>query len=308
MADSEIKVKKDRDPIMLVCFVVFLLAACAIIGASVYNNYLKADDTMAVEGSTVSVNYTGTYYGFYGEDGYVVFDTSLWSVADNGDVLKSNDFKLNGESTYKPLSFVVGGGSVIAGFGNAVIGHKVGDKILVKVPAGEGYNSPDTEVRVSASSPSSVPATEVLTSAQFMQLYGHDLRGYEEIEKSVYGWPASASYNSATGSVTIMYHPSAGSSYQMVDNGFGKVTLNVTSVAGGSITFTYTVSNYKTVSTEGSDKEIQMIMLDFGTHKWYINSVTDTDGNGVADTFTYKTVAERYNQDLYFEIEIVSIK
>ena len=94
----------------------------------------------------------------------------------------------------------------------------------------------------------------------------------------------------------------------MVDNGFGKVTLNVTSVAGGSITFTYTVSNYKTVSTEGSDKEIQMIMLDFGTHKWYINSVTDTDGNGVADTFTYKTVEEKYNQDLYFEIEIVSIK
>jgi hypothetical protein len=32
-----------------------------------------------------------------------------------------------------------------------------------------------------------------------------------------------------------------------------------------------------------------------------------TETGGVVTDFTYKTVSERYNQDLYFEIQIVSI-
>ncbi|MDR1405253.1 MAG: FKBP-type peptidyl-prolyl cis-trans isomerase [Candidatus Methanoplasma sp.] len=307
MADDEIKVKKDRDPIMAVCFVVFLLTVCALIGSSVYNNYLKADDTLAADGSTVSVNYTGTYYAFFDEENRVVFDTSLWSVANDDGVLKSNDFTLNTESSYKPLSFVAGGNTVLEGFGNAVIGHKVGDKVKVKIPAGEGYNAPETESTVSASSQFSIPVAEVMTSSQFSQLYGYDLRGYGEIEKSAYGWPASASYNTANNTVTVTYRPVAGSSYTMAEGNFGKISLNVVSVTGGSILYTYSVSDYTVVSTEGNSKEIQMIMIDFGTHKWYIESITDADGNGVADTFSYKTTEERYNQDLYFEIEIVSV-
>ncbi|MDR1954733.1 MAG: FKBP-type peptidyl-prolyl cis-trans isomerase, partial [Candidatus Methanoplasma sp.] len=141
MADDEIKVKKERDPIMMVCFIVFLLTACAIVGASGYS-YLKADNATAVTGNTVSVNYIGTYYAEYGKDNYTVFDTSRWSVANDDKILKSNDFMLNTEASYKPLSFQVGGGSVITGFGNAVIGHKVGDKFTVKIPVGEGYNAP----------------------------------------------------------------------------------------------------------------------------------------------------------------------
>ncbi|MDR1690648.1 MAG: FKBP-type peptidyl-prolyl cis-trans isomerase [Candidatus Methanoplasma sp.] len=301
MADDEFKVKKERDPIMMVCFVVFLLAVCAVSGATVYNNYLKADDTMAVTGSTVSVNYIGTYYAYYGEENSAVFDTSHWSIANNGEILKSNDFTLNAESSYNPLSFTVGGTSVLTGFGNAVIGHKVGDKVLVKLPAGEGYNAAETTVTVSASQAFTIQSTETLTSAQFKEIYGYDLKGYEEMEKSVYGWPASASYNTGNDTITITYHPQAGSSYVMLDNDFGKVTLNVTSL-GSDISFTYSISDYKVVSTSG---EIEMIMLDFGTQKWYINSVTDN--NGVANSFTYRTTEERYNQDLYFEIEIVSI-
>jgi hypothetical protein len=45
--------------------------------------------------------------------------------------------------------------------------------------------------------------------------------------------------------------------------------------------------------------------VDFGTNKFYITSVTES--GGVANSFTYRNVSERFNQDLYFEIEIVSI-
>ena len=306
MAEDEIKVKKDRDPILMVCFVVFLLTSCAIIGATVYNDLLKADNTMAVTGSSVEVNYTGTYYAYYEDDNYVVFDTSFWSIADNDDILKSNDFTARSQNSYSPLKFTVGGTDVLTGFGNAVIGHKVGDKVRVMIPAGEGYNAANTEERIASSHVFAIPSSENLTTAQFKEIYGYELKGYEEIEESAYGWPASASYNSQNDTVTITYHPISGQNYTVVDNDFGKVVANVTSV-GTQINYTLTVSDYVVVNTDGDNKEIQMIMLDFGTEKHYIKSVVDSNNDGNSDSFVWKTDGERYNQDLYFEIEIVSI-
>ena len=306
MADDEIKVKKERDPIMMVCFVVFILTVCAISGASIYNNYVKADNAIAVNGNMVSVDYTGTYYDYYGGSNFAVFDTSRWSVADDSKVLKSNDFTLKSKDSYAPLSFTVGGGQVLTGFSNAVIGHKVGDVVKVLIPAGEGYNATTDETTVSVSS-LTVNKTDILTAAQFKELYEFDLKGFMEIEKSVYGWPATASFNSASNTVTVSYQPEAGKQYTAVDNDFGKVNLMVTSVSGNTITYSYVISDYKVVSKTGSRIEIQMIKIDFGMQKFYIKEVTDADNNGIAETFTYKTVDERYNQDLYFEIKIVSI-
>ncbi|MDR2698452.1 MAG: FKBP-type peptidyl-prolyl cis-trans isomerase [Candidatus Methanoplasma sp.] len=319
MADDEIKVKKERDPIMMVCFVVFLLAVCAVSGATVYNNYLKADDTIAVSGSTVSVNYVGTYYDFSGKENAAVFDTSYWGVANDDKVLKSNDFTLNSESSYKPLSFTVGGTSVITGFSNAVIGHKVGDRFQVKIEVGDGYTAPDTERTVNASSVVSMPTVETLTAAQFKEMYGYDLRGYSEIEKSVYGWPASATYNAFNNTITMSYRPVTGTSYTAVDNDFGTVSLRVTSPPGSTISFTFVISGYTVISASGADKSVQMMLVDLGPNenktvggvsmpaKFYVTSVTDAGNDGIADTFKYKTVDERYNQVLYFEIELVSI-
>ena len=310
MAEDEIKVKKERDPIMMVCFVVFLLTVAAISGATVYNNYVRADTTTAVEGSNVSVNYIGTYFDEFGNPNAVVFDTSRWSVANDENILKSNDFTKNEQSAYKPLSFKVGAGTVLTGFSNAVLGHKVGDKIRVVIPAGEGYNAPETTVTVNTSNIVTIPAVESLTQAQYKAAYGHELRGFESIEKSVYGWPATATFNSSDSTITVRYQPVSGASYAMVDNAFGKVTLQVSSV-GTSISYKYVITNYTVVSTQGSDKEIKTILLDFGTKnffgvdKMYIISVTES--GGTATTFTYKTVGERFNQDLFFEIEIVSI-
>jgi len=306
MADDEIKVKKDRDPIMMVCFVVFILTVCAISGATIYNNYVKADNTAASMGSTVSVDYTGAFYNYSGESNAVVFDTSQWSVANDSNILKSNDFTLRTQSSYTPLSFTVGGTTVLTGFGNAVVGHKVGDTIQVMIPAGQGYTAASTSTTVNTATTMTMPATEVLTASQFNTLYGFTLKGFTTIDKTVYGWPGTASFNSANNTVTMTYTPAAGTSYTAVDNDFGTVAMKVSTVSGNSISYTYVVSKYVPVGPESNGSvPIKMIMVDFGTAKFYITSVTAN--NGVVTSFVSQTVSERFNQDLYFTIKIVSI-
>jgi hypothetical protein len=307
MSGDEVRIKKDRDPIMAVCFVVFLLASVAVIGSTVYNNYVKADDTVAAPGDSVSVNYTGTYYAYFEEGNAAVFDTSYWSVADDKDILKSNDFTARAESAYSPLSFTVGGNEVLVDFGNAAIGHKVGETIRVLIPADRGYVVADTGKTVSTSVSITIPAVQKLTSAQFESIYEFKLLGRANDLTSPYGWLADASYNTADDTVTLYYKPTTGQSYTITDDTFGKVAASVTSVSSTDISFRYVVSAYKVVSSSGANKEIEMIKVNLGTEIFYINSVVDSNGDGVADSFTYKTVGERYNQPLYFEIKIVSI-
>ena len=63
-------------------------------------------------GDTVSVHYVGTF-----NDG--------------------TEFDRSRENS--PLTFKVGSGMVIAGFDKAVMGHEVGDKFSVNIPAAEAY-------------------------------------------------------------------------------------------------------------------------------------------------------------------------
>ena len=63
-------------------------------------------------GDTVSVHYVGTF-----NDG--------------------TEFDRSREGS--PLKFKVGSGMVIAGFDKAVIGHEIGDKFSVNIPAAEAY-------------------------------------------------------------------------------------------------------------------------------------------------------------------------
>lgn len=303
MSDED-KVKKDRDPIFSVCLVVFMVAAVAVIGGYVYGEYFEPDNTVAREGSTVSVDYIGTFYSYYGENSAVVFDTSYSSVANDSSVAKSNDFTV--KDSYSPLSFVVGGTTVLEMFGNVVVGHKVGDTVKVTIPEGSGYNSPDTSVSVSTSEEQIVPRSETMTVSQFNDLYETSITGTMNIT-SVYGWPAVATYDSSTGSVTVAYSQVDLREYVVLDEDNGKVALNVVRVDAEGIHFTYSVSDYiMTGQTVGTMLGIQMIYVDFGTSSFYITSVSQ-GSPGIADSFTYKTAAERYNETLYFEIKLLSI-
>jgi hypothetical protein len=304
MTGDEEKAKKDREPIFMVCFVVLLLASVSVLGGFVYSNYVQADTTVAATGDTVVVNYNGCYYDYFGSDSAVLFDTTYSSVANDSNVLKSNDFTL--ASSYSTLSFKVGGTTVLTMFGNAVIGHKVGDTITVKVPVGSGYVAQDTVGTIDTSDVQTVASVEIITLSEFEDLYGITLTGYTHIEKSVYGWPANAAYDSSTGLVTMSYLPVSGTTYTMTDSGYGEVTATVSSV-GSSISYTYTVTGFtKTGTVDSEGDEIQMIYVDLGNDAFYITHVS-TGSSTSASSFTYKTVGEKYNEALYFTITIVSI-
>ena len=300
--------KKKRDPIFTVCFVVFILAAVSVVGVYIDEHYLTEDTTKAAYGDQVTVNYTGTFYAYYGEENAVVFDTSYRSIGENDTIIKSNSFN---KSSYSTLSFEVGGNKVLTEFGNAVVGHKVGDKIQVTIqngyPAGSDFYTQSTHGLT-------VPIVQEMTVAQFEDLYDYNLTdgGMTYIDSTVYGWPATA--YSADNKVYITNMPEAGQTYTYTPNGevsdgdeetaddghsFGTTTFTVTSTDnGGNIVFDIAFSETTSVGDNG---DIQMIQLEFGTETWYVTNVSNGE-------FTYKTCDEVSNATLYFEIEIVSIE
>lgn len=123
---------------------------------------------------------------------------------------------------------------------------------------------------------------------------------------TVYGWQATAAYDSTTERVVVTNIVESGQTYTYAPisddddeetQTFGTTTFTVTDISGENIVCDIAFSDYTTVGDNG---EIQMIELDFGTETWYVTNI----GNG---EFTYKTCDETSNATLYFEIEIVSI-
>ncbi|MBN2477812.1 peptidylprolyl isomerase [Candidatus Micrarchaeota archaeon] len=86
----------------------------------------------AENGDLVSVDYLGTL-----DDGSV-FDTSIKEEAEKaGLVLRES---------YSPLEFTVGGGQMIKGFDEAVVGMAVGEEKTVRIPPEEAYGETNPEL------------------------------------------------------------------------------------------------------------------------------------------------------------------
>jgi FKBP-type peptidyl-prolyl cis-trans isomerase 2 len=78
------------------------------------------------KGDLVSVHYTGKFQG--GK----IFDTSLRKVAEGAGLY-------NPSRDYKPLQVKAGGGQVIKGFDDALIGMKVNEEKTVTIPPALAY-------------------------------------------------------------------------------------------------------------------------------------------------------------------------
>lgn len=296
--------KKKRDPIFMVCFIVFILAALSVVGVYIDEHYLTEDTTKAAYGDTVTVNYTGTYYAYYGEDNAVVFDTSYSSIGNNEQIIKSNSFN---RTSYGTIDVTIGDGEYLKAFEEAIVGHKAGDTVRVEIP--NGYPAASEPVE-SALTGLTMGVTEEMTLSQFESVYDYDLDGNMATIKTVYGWDAMAYLDSASSTVVLIHMPAIGQQYTYAlptetgeeadeaAHSFGTVTYTVTDINEDGIVYDMAFSDYTTVNAETG--EIQMIELDFGNETWYVTNVN-------SDGFTYKTCEERNNITLYFEIEIVSI-
>ncbi len=292
-------IKKKRDPIFSVCFVVFIVACVAVLGVYINDHYLEKDDTKVAFGDTVTVNYVGSYYAYYGEDGAVVFDTSYSDVGKDDSIVKSDDFSKSSYSTFK---VTVGSNGALNLFENALVGHKVGDKdIKVYIPADEAYGTfPGTAVHSGVSTTFDVPVVQKMSTSTFKSLYDvTPTANTQVVITSTYGWQASAVLDNADNMVVITNMPVSGEKYEYIgneDSEFGKATFTVNGITDGAITVTLGLTETKKV--EGS--EIQMLKLNLDGKPIYI---TNYDGN----TMTYKTTGGKEGMDLFFVIEIVSI-
>ena len=298
MADNE-KAKKDRDPIFMSCLIIFGVALVMIAGAFVVDNYLSADDSRVSYGSSVTVDYTGSYYDFYDGTKAVVFDTSVKSIGTSDDYKKSNSFS---KTSYSELSFTVGSEKMLKMFEDAVVGLKVGDSTRVVIPAGDGYVSPVSLQTISTSG-IEMPRTITMSKSEFTGLYSDvtlTAGVMSSVFTSIYGWDAQATIDTATQTVFVTYNPSVQTyEYQKNEESeFGNVKFIVKSVSD-VITYDLLVEGYTVV--DATTGEIQMIKVNFGgSNVYYITNVT-------SDEITYKTTAERDNIDLYFDITVRSI-
>lgn len=293
---GEKSAKKNRDPIFMVCLAIFLIAAVVVVGIFINNEYLATGDEKASNGDTVSVNYTGTFYDEYGGEYAVVFDTSFSSVANDDDIAKSNDFTT--KSSYSPLSFTIGNDTMLEMFEDSVIGHKVGDKYDIFIPASQAYVGTISEGKLNESG-NIMATTTVMTYDAFHTAYPDvEIKGAKGTVsfESKFKWQANAMMTDNGKSVIVMYMPET-TSYTVYEKGDTKVVYTVTSVANDQIKYDINVQNAVVVNDDG---DIQMIKLDLGEKVIYLTNKTGSE-------FTYKEGAERVNADLYFHIEVVSI-
>ena len=292
--------KKDRDPIFTICLAIFAIAAIIAVGAFINNEYLATGDEKASTGDKVSVNYTGTFYDAYGQPNAVVFDTSYWSVADDDDIAKSNDFTKKSKSSYTPLSFTIGKGTMLADFENSVIGHVAGDKYSIQIDAASGY--------VGASTEGTLNETGNIMAASFTMPYSKFHTAYADVAisgktgvitfETKFGWDATAQLTDGGNSVLVTYMPEIDKAYTVYESGSTTVTYTVTAIGDNQLTYNIKIDNPVTVDNAG---HIQMIKLDLGEETIYITQI-------LGGTITYKEGSERVNQPLFFDIEVVSVE
>lgn len=284
--------RKSRDPIFTTCLVIFVVAAIAITAVYVNDNFIQKDDRVATVGDTVYVNYTGSYFAYIGEDGAVVFDTSYENVAKDDKYVKANEFSK--KSSYSTFEVTIGSDKALSMFEDAIVGLKVGEKVKVMIPADKAYVGGGWEQTVSLSG-GFVPVSQGMTKSQFVDLYSIDIKAGSSVSfTTVYGWPAIATLDGNTVVITNMPEVKQ-YTYTNPDK----------DAAAPSVTTTFTVTSiadgYINITNGFSGELKEFVKLDFGTHSVYVTGFTDS-------TFTFKIADERVNEDLYFEIELVSFK
>ncbi|MEA4977724.1 MAG: FKBP-type peptidyl-prolyl cis-trans isomerase [Methanomassiliicoccaceae archaeon] len=281
------KKKRDIEPIMAISMVVFLLASVAVLAVFVNDNYISGSDSDTVQpGSTVTVDYAGSLYAYYNEDGALIFDTNVKAYSENYPI--KGDFS---KTTFSDYTVIPGSGGALTMFENALIGHKVGDTVKVLIPSADGYASKS----ITRDDQFSVPTVQYMSQTQFSSLYDFTVSAGAQVEfKTIYGWDATAVYSSDRGGVSIINKPVKGETYQLASNDlndYGTANLTVDTMGDEIVC---------TIGVEGIDSDpYKMVWVNLESEKFYVQS-----NSGSVLTITTDPSA---GEDLYFVIKIKSI-
>ncbi len=283
----------------LIIIVVLVMLSASTLVIVLYQGNQDAENKKnrtVVTGNTVKVDYIGKL-----ADGRV-FDTSLASVANDPAVPKSLAFTLRANSSYTPLSFTVGGGSLITGFNNAVIGMKVGETKTVDISPAQGYGNLDMSKVSVFNLTESKNVFVNMSFSQFKVKYAVDAVAGMTIIDPVYKWPVMVLIaNSDADLVRIQNAPIQGQSYQVYRNSTASasgwnITVNsveTTVSEAGRIVLVHDITDADTGMIRGVDEKGTTFILD---------SVNTASGTAWRNANT-----ELIGKTLTFTITLVSI-
>ncbi|MGD0817847.1 MAG: FKBP-type peptidyl-prolyl cis-trans isomerase [Methanomassiliicoccales archaeon] len=255
----------------------------------------KANRTV-VNGDTVKVDYIGKL-----SDGRL-FDTSLASVANDASVPKSLAFTLRANTSYTPLSFTVGAGTLITGFNNAVIGMKTGEIKTVDLTPSEGYGNLVMSKVTTFNLTETKNVYDDMSFAAFKAKYSVTAVAGLTVTDPVYKWPATVLIaNSEADKVRVQNSPVQGQNYLIYSNSTKSAAgwnITVTSVntavsEAGQIILVHDITDADTGKIQGVDQTGTVFILD--------------NVNTAAGTAWRNANTELIGKTLTFTITLVSI-
>jgi len=285
--DIDVPHKKGRDPILMIGTIVLVLAFVVVISGYVYGQFTSESKEPAKFGDRVKVDYIGSYYGYYDEQGSQVFDTSYWLVAD-GDFDYSWEFNKKEEKAYIPFNVTIGSNGALKDFENVLIGMKPGDTARIAIPDAYG-EVPAAKNKTWGKTMDGFKVTEKMSIDTFKATFGLDnafVGSYADLEHP-YGWMSNAVCDS-NGIVTVV-HLVENKEYKMNDDVKATVTLN------GDGTFKMVLD---ITQETGIHDDLKLIEFKFDGQTYYITEVSATE-------FKTKSTEEKVGMVLYFEITFV---
>lgn len=231
-----------------------VIAAAGGAGAFIYyeSKISPTKPLLTVEvGDNVTVNYIG-YFGSGPQIG-TIFDTSLWSVANNSNMAKSLEFANRGsEAAYTPLAVHVGantpsGGyvignltfsSVITGFWQGMVGMTGNVSKSISIPPALGYGNPVPSCYQNQPAVYTLPATNYIQASTFQTNYPNITAvSGNQFTDPQYGWnDVIVSANSSW--VVLQYQPTPGQVTSPY--GYAEQVTNISTSGGGAGTITLT--------------------------------------------------------------------
>ena len=300
--DVDVPNRKKRDPILMIGTIVLALAFVVVISGYAYGEFIANDnDVSAKYGDKVKVNYVGSYYDWYQDANgnpsadAVVFDTSLWSVANNDGIEKSYEFSKKAEDRYTEFNVTIGSGGALADFENALIGKKPGDTVRIMIPDAYGALKASNIKQWTDLSGMEFDRVQMMSADEYKLTFGVTTvyPGMYANLQHPYGWTCDATIVSG-GYIYVTHNVAAGDDFSSADGSI-EVTVDDHPSESSKFIVDFTFGGY-----DNWQDDIPMVKFIYGASTYYVTGV-DT----VAGTFKTKNTTEIIGQDLYFVITFV---
>lgn len=240
-------------PILAIIVVALLITSTVGAYAILFASPGKGVGVGVGVGDIVKVDYIGEF-----ADGRV-FDTSIYSVANDSEVPKSLFFQMRGNETkYNPIEFKIGGYTMITGFDQGVRGMKVGETKTFEVPVAQAYGDMDPALKRTMQLEETLPLEETMNKATFKATFGEDPVAFGEVKHVRLGITAYVQYDSSSEKARVSYvqGKAVGDEFKACDDSRGAYgwMVKITNITSSNITIQHQLTEDDAFMVRGYDK------------------------------------------------------